>query len=247
LKVERRFSPVLKESGCQTFYKENRREEKLPHYRQARERERAATGQLPGQGRAGASAHGGSDRAVPGSLRRADRRNRMRNMFMGYASYERSPRSAAGYGNGYYERDFVTRFDAIRLRIAHTRGKSFLPAALERLALPPELLSARPKRLRLHRPWRSAFPPGARDQSQTAGKIRSQRASSAGSWPYPPRTYTHSVKKNRPQNPLLYLASPLFMRPPRIGPKSSRNYLRIRGTKSPCANGRTVPAFLAFT
>ena len=35
------------------------------------------------------------------------------------------------YRNGYYERDFVTRLGTIRLRIARTRGKSFLPRALE--------------------------------------------------------------------------------------------------------------------
>jgi hypothetical protein len=36
------------------------------------------------------------------------------------------------YRNGYYERDFVTRFGTIRLRIARTREKSFLPCGLER-------------------------------------------------------------------------------------------------------------------
>ena len=35
------------------------------------------------------------------------------------------------YRNGYYERDFVTRFGTIRLRVARTRGKSFLPRGLE--------------------------------------------------------------------------------------------------------------------
>jgi putative transposase len=57
---------------------------------------------------------------------------RMRNPFMGYESYERGPRLADGYRNGYYERDFATRFGAIRLRIARTRGKSFLPPGLEK-------------------------------------------------------------------------------------------------------------------
>lgn len=32
----------------------------------------------------------------------------------------------------YYERDFVTRFVTIRLRIARARGKSFLPPAMEK-------------------------------------------------------------------------------------------------------------------
>ncbi len=57
---------------------------------------------------------------------------RMRNLYMGYESYERGPRPAAGYRNGYYERDFVTRFGTLRLKIARTRGKSFLPAGVEK-------------------------------------------------------------------------------------------------------------------
>jgi len=57
---------------------------------------------------------------------------RMRNLYMGCEPYERGPRPAAGYRNGYYERDFVTRFGTIRLKIARTRGKSFLPAGLEK-------------------------------------------------------------------------------------------------------------------
>jgi hypothetical protein len=40
LKVERRFNPVPEESGCQTFYKEKRREESLPHHPQARKNQR---------------------------------------------------------------------------------------------------------------------------------------------------------------------------------------------------------------
>ncbi|MFP5233610.1 MAG: IS256 family transposase [Acidobacteriota bacterium] len=57
---------------------------------------------------------------------------RMRNLYLGCESYERGPRPVAGYRNGYYERDFVTRFGTIRLKIARTRGKSFLPAGLEK-------------------------------------------------------------------------------------------------------------------
>ena len=57
---------------------------------------------------------------------------RMRHLYMGYESYERGPRLAAGYRNGYYERDFVTRFGTLRLRIARTRDKSFLPAGLDK-------------------------------------------------------------------------------------------------------------------
>ena len=57
---------------------------------------------------------------------------RMRHLYMGYESYERGPRPAASYRNGHYQRDFVTRFGTIRLKIARTRGKSFLPAGLDK-------------------------------------------------------------------------------------------------------------------
>ncbi len=57
---------------------------------------------------------------------------RMRNLYMGYESYERGTRPAGSYRNGYYERDFVTRFGSIRLKIARTRSRSFLPAGLDR-------------------------------------------------------------------------------------------------------------------
>jgi putative transposase len=46
--------------------------------------------------------------------------------------YERRSSRRQPYRNGYYERDFVTRLGTIRLRIARTRGKSFLPRGLER-------------------------------------------------------------------------------------------------------------------
>src|SRR5256885_767980 len=45
--------------------------------------------------------------------------------------YQRRKHRRQPYRNGYYERDFVTRLGTIRLRIARTRGKSFLPRALE--------------------------------------------------------------------------------------------------------------------
>jgi putative transposase len=57
---------------------------------------------------------------------------RMRNQFAVLDSYERGPRRASQYRNGYYERDLVTRFGTIRLRIARARGKSFLPRAMEK-------------------------------------------------------------------------------------------------------------------
>src|SRR6201984_3759652 len=48
------------------------------------------------------------------------------------APYQRRRGKRRDYRNGYYERDFVTRFGTIRLRIARTRGKSFLPVGLRR-------------------------------------------------------------------------------------------------------------------
>ncbi len=57
---------------------------------------------------------------------------RLRDRYAVLDSYERGPRQARQYRNGYYERDFVTRFGTIRLRIARARGKSFLPPAIEK-------------------------------------------------------------------------------------------------------------------
>ena len=36
------------------------------------------------------------------------------------------------YRNGYYERDFLTRFGTLRLRIARTRQRGFLPEVLQK-------------------------------------------------------------------------------------------------------------------
>ena len=57
---------------------------------------------------------------------------RQRDRFSGWAPYERRRGKRRRYRNGYYERDFVTRFGTIRLRIARTREKSFLPVGLKR-------------------------------------------------------------------------------------------------------------------
>jgi putative transposase len=46
--------------------------------------------------------------------------------------YQRRSSRQQPYRNGYYERDFVTRLGTLRLRIARTRGKSFLPRGIER-------------------------------------------------------------------------------------------------------------------
>jgi transposase-like protein len=57
---------------------------------------------------------------------------RERDRFSGAGRYERRRGRRKVYRNGYYERDFVTRFGTIRLRIARTREKSFLPVGLQR-------------------------------------------------------------------------------------------------------------------
>ena len=57
---------------------------------------------------------------------------RQRDRFSGWAPYGRRRGKRRDYRNGYYERDFVTRFGTIRLRIARTRNKSFLPVGLKR-------------------------------------------------------------------------------------------------------------------
>ena len=57
---------------------------------------------------------------------------RQRDRCSGWAPYERRRGRRRDYRNGYYERDFVTRFGTIRLRIARTREKSFLPLGLRR-------------------------------------------------------------------------------------------------------------------
>lgn len=57
---------------------------------------------------------------------------RLRDRYAVLDGYERGPRQPRQYRNGYYQRDFVTRFGTIRLRIARARGKSFLPPAIEK-------------------------------------------------------------------------------------------------------------------
>ncbi len=59
--------------------------------------------------------------------------DREREKDLGLGWYERSSQERNDYRNGYYERDFVTRLGTLRLRIARTRRKSFLPVGLERL------------------------------------------------------------------------------------------------------------------
>ena len=56
---------------------------------------------------------------------------RQRDLYMVSPRYGRQkPRQ--DYRNGYYERDFVTRFGTLRLRIARTRKRGFLPEVLQK-------------------------------------------------------------------------------------------------------------------
>jgi len=56
---------------------------------------------------------------------------RMRDRYAGWNRYRRGPRKQGGYRNGYYVRGFATVFGTICLRIARTRGKSFLPRGVK--------------------------------------------------------------------------------------------------------------------
>src|SRR5881409_712226 len=56
---------------------------------------------------------------------------RQRDRYSGWGRYERRRGRWRVYRNGYYERDFVTGFGTIRLRVARTREKSFLPRGLQ--------------------------------------------------------------------------------------------------------------------
>jgi putative transposase len=56
---------------------------------------------------------------------------RQRDLYMVSPRYAR-PEQRKDYRNGYYRRDFVTRFGTLRLRIARTRKKGFLPAVIKK-------------------------------------------------------------------------------------------------------------------
>ena len=51
---------------------------------------------------------------------------RQRDRFAVVDAYEPNAEQRRDYRNGYYERDFVTVLGTLRLRIARTRGRSFL-------------------------------------------------------------------------------------------------------------------------
>jgi putative transposase len=55
-----------------------------------------------------------------------------RDRYLGVREYERSPERTDAR-NGFYERDFVTRLGTLRVRVARTRQRAFLPAGLVRL------------------------------------------------------------------------------------------------------------------
>ena len=58
---------------------------------------------------------------------------RERDSYMRTGWYEQvDPGQRNDYRNGFYERDYVTRLGTIRLRIARTREKNFLPLGLEK-------------------------------------------------------------------------------------------------------------------
>src|SRR5205807_10169944 len=58
---------------------------------------------------------------------------RERDSYMRSGWYEQvDPGQRNDYRNRFYERDYVTRLGTIRLRIARTRGKNFLPPGLEK-------------------------------------------------------------------------------------------------------------------
>jgi putative transposase len=56
---------------------------------------------------------------------------RQRQRYLMTESYERTGVAGRDYRNGSYEREFVTRFGTIRIRIARTRQKGFLPRGME--------------------------------------------------------------------------------------------------------------------
>ena len=56
---------------------------------------------------------------------------RQRDRYMVSAPYQRSE-GRKDYRNGYYERDFVTKFGVLRLRIARSRKRGFLPEAVKK-------------------------------------------------------------------------------------------------------------------
>jgi len=55
---------------------------------------------------------------------------RLREVYLNCARYERSS-ERRDQRNGFYHRDFQTRFGCLRLKIARSRTRSFLPAVIQ--------------------------------------------------------------------------------------------------------------------
>ncbi|MBI4478981.1 MAG: transposase, partial [Acidobacteria bacterium] len=71
----------------------------------------------------------GKARAAMQQLLESESR-RQRDRYLCREAYQRRDKGSE-YRNGYYERDIVTRFGTLRLRIARTRGRSFLPPGMK--------------------------------------------------------------------------------------------------------------------
>ena len=56
---------------------------------------------------------------------------RLRNQYLGWAWHERTEEAKQDYRNGFYWRSFVTRFGTLRLKVARTRKRGFLPPAIQ--------------------------------------------------------------------------------------------------------------------
>jgi putative transposase len=69
---------------------------------------------------------------VRGSLEKflAKESERLRNRYLGWAWHERTETAKQDYRNGFYWRSFVTRLGTLRIKVARTRQRGFLPAAI---------------------------------------------------------------------------------------------------------------------
>ena len=56
---------------------------------------------------------------------------RLRNHYLGWAWHERTEEAKQDYRNGFYWRSFVTRLGTLRIKVARTRKRGFLPEAMQ--------------------------------------------------------------------------------------------------------------------
>jgi putative transposase len=56
---------------------------------------------------------------------------RCRNQYLGWAWHERTEEAKHDYRNGFYWRSFVTRLGTLRIKVARTRKRGFLPKVIE--------------------------------------------------------------------------------------------------------------------